>query len=100
MDRNAIVAALDTEIVRLQQVRAIVCTTLGIGARERSSPSASATSAKRRLSPEARKRIADAQKKRWAAVKRKQAAVGASSAVKPAGAVHKRRAAKKTTAAR
>jgi hypothetical protein len=63
MQINEIIAALDSEIVRLQQVKVLLSgfTTSG-----------NATSApkKRHLSAEARAKIAAAQKKRWAKVKK------------------------------
>jgi hypothetical protein len=74
MDTQAIIAALDKEIARLQEVR----TLLGAAARVDGAASikrgpgrpkklASVKSAgKRILSPEAKARIAEAQKARWA----------------------------------
>lgn len=57
MQINEIVAALDSEILRLQQVKALL--------------SGSTTNGKKHhLSAEARARIAAAQKKRWAKAKR------------------------------
>ncbi len=74
-----ILAQLDEEIARLQQVRNLLATT---GKVKTSTPVANAKpgkkaagvepkakKAKRVLSPEARKAIADAQRKRWAAQK-------------------------------
>ena len=81
MDVNRILSELDSEITRLQQIRAALA---GAAATETSnaprrgrpkgsknvtpSPTASvtATKKKRQLSPEGRKRIAEAMKKRWA----------------------------------
>lgn len=69
MDTQQLVAALDQEIALLSKVKSILT-----GRREVKSSPASASSvqkkAKRTLSPEARQRIADAQKKRWAAVRK------------------------------
>jgi hypothetical protein len=85
MDVNRIVAELDTEIARLQQIRAaltgITPTSTVTGKPGRGRPKGSknhaktataakplaktAKKAKRKLSPEGRKRIADAMKKRW-----------------------------------
>jgi len=60
--------AIDAEIEKLQKVRAllsgVVTATTKAGA-----PAKKIARRRRKLSPEARKRIADAQKKRWAAVK-------------------------------
>lgn len=58
MDTEKIVAAIDREIGNLQQARDILA-----GARK---PPQRETRMKRVLSPEARQRIATAQKKRWA----------------------------------
>jgi len=74
MSIESILAEIDAEISRLSQVR-----TLLAGTRSTSAPSSANKStrgpAKRRkkrvLSPEARKRIAEAQRKRWAAQKAK-----------------------------
>jgi hypothetical protein len=74
MDREKLLTALDTEIARLQEARAAIA---GISIPKRvSRPSATTAKAtrsapkKRTLSAAARKRIADAQKKRWAAQKK------------------------------
>lgn len=71
MTREDIVAAIDEEIKRLEQVRALL---QGSGGKFLAS-SFSGVRKKRHLSPEARKRIADAQKRRWAKQK-KQAGSG------------------------
>jgi hypothetical protein len=74
---NRIIAEIDAQILKLQQARALLAGTTTSAARTgRGRPkgskntAASATSAttprKRKLSPEGRKRIADAMKKRWA----------------------------------
>ena len=75
MANDSILALIDAEIARLTQVRSLLA---GIGnvsvkVTERTAKKASAKKAKKRrvLSPEARKRIADAQRKRWAAQKAK-----------------------------
>jgi hypothetical protein len=67
MQTNDIIAELDAEIARLQQVKALLndTTTKRGPGRSTVSPVASAPK-KRRLSPEARARIAAAQKARWA----------------------------------
>jgi hypothetical protein len=80
---NRIIAEIDAQISKLQQARALLAGTTttsaartGRGRPKGSKNSASAASAttprKRKLSPEGRKRIADAMKKRWAE-RRKQA---------------------------
>lgn len=70
---DSILAQIDSEIARLTQVRSLLA---GSGsasnATERKTRKAPAKAKKSRvLSPEARKRIADAQRKRWAAQKAK-----------------------------
>jgi hypothetical protein len=66
MQVEEIIASIDQEIARLKQVRAILS---GSASTQAGNPNAGKKRArkKRTLSPEARKRIAEAQKKRWAA---------------------------------
>lgn len=75
MEVNRILAEIDAQIAKLQQARALLA---GAGVapaaikkavgrpRKAVTPVASKKAAKRVLSAEARKRIAEAQKKRWA----------------------------------
>jgi hypothetical protein len=67
-----ILEQIDSEIARLTHVRALLA---GAGSTATTNSKAKKTAAKSRkrrvLSPEARKRIADAQRKRWAAQKAK-----------------------------
>ncbi len=82
MDFNRIVEEIDAEISRLQHARAVL--TGGSAKRGPGRPKAAAATAKpvspaaktskrkRRLSPEGRKRIADAMRKRWAERKKQQ----------------------------
>jgi hypothetical protein len=67
---NSIVAQIDAEIARLTQARALL---VGLGPTSASAlkalPAPEKSKTRNRLSPEARKRIADAQRKRWAAHK-------------------------------
>jgi hypothetical protein len=83
---NRIIAELDAQISKLQQARALLAGTTvpevrsGRGRPKGSKNAVSVTTAatprkKRKLSPEGRKRIADAMKKRWAE-RRKQNARG------------------------
>ena len=71
---NSIVAQIDAEIARLTEARTLLA---GLGSPAVAAlQSVSASPKKKRkkkhvLSPEARKRIADAQRKRWAAHKAK-----------------------------
>ena len=62
MSLDNIIASIDAEIARLEQARALFSTeTTKVGAIHRKP---------RKLSPAARKRIAEAQKKRWAKAKK------------------------------
>jgi hypothetical protein len=73
---NRIIAEIDAQISKLQQARALLAGTTTTAARtgrgrpkgsKNTSAVASTTAPrKRKLSPEGRKRIADAMKKRWA----------------------------------
>jgi hypothetical protein len=71
---SRIIAEIDAQISKLQQARALLAGTTTAPAvrtgrgRPKGSKNAPATTAprKRKLSPEGRKRIADAMKKRWA----------------------------------
>ena len=79
MDTQAIITALDTEIARLQEVKALLASSnahaltgnfkRGPG---RPKKAASVVAPKKRtgISPEARERIAAAQKARWAKVRK------------------------------
>ena len=75
---ESIIAQIDEEIAKLTQIRALLATT-GVAAKKlalpkvKKAPAQAQTKGKKRrtLSPEARKRIADAQRKRWAAQKAK-----------------------------
>lgn len=79
MEVSRILAEIDAQIAKLQQARALLAGSESTNAivkkavgRPRKSAGTTATrqapaaGRKRNLSPEARKRIADAQKKRWA----------------------------------
>jgi hypothetical protein len=84
MANDTIVALIDAEIAKLTEVRSLLATT-GKAAKAveritkkavKAAPAAKAAPAKkgkkrRTLSPEARQRIAEAQRKRWAAQKAK-----------------------------
>jgi membrane carboxypeptidase/penicillin-binding protein PbpC len=71
-----ILAGIDAEIARLQRARALLATLDSVptkASRKTKKAPAAAKSRKRRvLSAEARKRIADAQHRRWAKLKAKQ----------------------------
>jgi hypothetical protein len=79
MDTQAIIAALDKEIVRLQQARAILTTAANVNGaasikrgpgRPKKAASVVAPTKRKGISPEARERIAAAQKARWAKVRK------------------------------
>jgi len=75
MDTTEIIAQIDSEIARLQQVKAILSGTTAITTKAKRGPKqrvipASVAAKKRILSPEARARIAAAQKARWAKVRK------------------------------
>jgi len=78
MANDTLIALIDAEIASLTQVRALLANTGKVAAIKVTEPKAKKTPAKaktrkrRVLSPEARKRIADAQRKRWAAQKAKK----------------------------
>lgn len=72
MEVNRIIAEIDAQISKLQQARGLLAgTTVATTGAGRGRPKGSKNSAakaprKRKLSPEGRKRIAEAMKKRWA----------------------------------
>ena len=75
MEVTRIIAAIDSQIAKLQQARALLSETQTSIVRGPGRPKSTTTAAtpvvkaarrKRVLSAEARKRIADAQKRRWA----------------------------------
>jgi hypothetical protein len=81
---ESILAQIDAEIAKLKQVRSLLASTGKVavevtepttkkkaGKAAKAAPAAKKAKKRRVLSPEARKRIADAQRKRWAAQKAK-----------------------------
>jgi hypothetical protein len=76
MTKATVLAFLDAEIARLQRAREILSTTDGSGVGRGGDPAGSIAGRdrghrrRRRMSAEARRRISEAQKKRWAARKR------------------------------
>jgi hypothetical protein len=76
MSVESILSQIDAEIARLTQVRSLLASTTNVdfkvtGRKTKQTHAAAKTRKKHVLSPEARKRIADAQRKRWAAQKAK-----------------------------
>jgi len=83
MDTNLIIAAIDEDIVQLRKARALLSgVTSAAPANLTVTPASKPARRRRRLSSEARKRIADAQKKRWAAVRAAKAGKKSSAAKK------------------
>lgn len=86
MEVSRIIAEIDAQISKLQQARELLAGTTakaagkGPGRPKGSRNAKAAAPHKRKLSPEGRKRIADAMKKRWA--ERRKAAAKAGSAAK------------------
>jgi hypothetical protein len=73
---ESILAQIDEEIAKLTQIRSLLATTGAVakkvtGPKAKKAPAKAKGRKRRTLSPEARKRIADAQRKRWAAQKAK-----------------------------
>ncbi len=67
MDSDAILAAIDAEIEALRRARALLSSANVEPAKAaKKSQGRTGTATRRAMSPEARKRIADAQRKRWA----------------------------------
>jgi hypothetical protein len=76
MANDSIVSLIDAEIARLTQVRTLLANSANIASRITLPKTAAAQGKKRKkrvLSADARKRIADAQRKRWALQKAKKA---------------------------
>jgi hypothetical protein len=72
MDHQSIISEIDTEIAKLQQARTIlsnIANSRSTHGTRSATPTKLTKHVTRKLSPEARKRIADAQRKRWAAAK-------------------------------
>jgi hypothetical protein len=78
MSLENLLRTIDDEITRLQQARALLAGP-GTGtrdARAKASPAAKKIRRKRTMSADARQRIADAQRKRWAAQKKTPSKAG------------------------
>jgi hypothetical protein len=73
MSIETIIAQIDAEIAQLNQVRSLLATTGTVSSKPAKTAKGKVGRPKKRrtLSPEARKRIADAQRRRWAAQKAK-----------------------------
>jgi hypothetical protein len=66
MNRNSILAEIDAEIARLEQARSLLAGSENTSTTKNALPAKK----KRKLSKKARARIAEAQRKRWAAQKK------------------------------
>jgi hypothetical protein len=71
MSGNEVLASIDAEIAALQQARALLIGNDTAAVKKKTSTKKSLKK-KRTLSPEARERIAEGQRKRWAAEKKKK----------------------------
>jgi hypothetical protein len=69
MDIKTLLAAIDDEIKRLEQARKILTGAAASGPKATPASKAISTRPRRKLSTEGRARIAEAQRKRWAAKK-------------------------------
>ena len=76
MEVNRIITEIDAQILKLQQARALLSDASSPFRSGPGRPKGTANTAKRKrnLSPEGRKRIADAMKKRWAERRKQKAA--------------------------
>jgi len=63
---SRIIAEIDAQILKLQQARSLLAGTAAVRTGPGRPKGSKSAAPKRRLSPEGRKRIADAMKKRWA----------------------------------
>ena len=70
MNRDEMIAALDQEIARLEEVRRVLRGSRDVTAGLSAVRNGSGAGAKRRISPEGRRRIIEAQRRRWAKQKK------------------------------
>ena len=87
MDSQSIISAIDAEIAKLEQVRSLLANGSkvdGLTTRKAAKNVSAEQPKKRTMSAEARKRIGDAQRKRWAATKKEAPAAPAKVAKKAA----------------
>jgi hypothetical protein len=85
MDGEAIISAIDAEIAALQKARALLTNSerpAGVTGRKATVKAGPRRPKRRTLSPEARKRIGDAQRKRWAAARKPKKATPAKATKK------------------
>ena len=70
MGSNSIIAAIDKELARLREVRSLLTQKVKQAKKVSGRSGAAKKQSKRQLSPAARAKIAEGQRKRWAAVKK------------------------------
>ena len=70
MNTPDLIAEIDAEIARLQEVRKLLAAGIGTTSKSKWQGKGAVKSAKQKLSPEARERIRQAQIKRWAKAKK------------------------------
>jgi hypothetical protein len=68
---NSIIAAIDEELARLREVRSLLVKSKAAIDHSKSGRSTAKKQTKRRLSPAARAKISEGQRKRWAAAKKR-----------------------------
>jgi hypothetical protein len=74
---DQILNAIDEEIAKLRQARAVLAGSASLSVRKKPTAAVTHTKPRRKLSAKARKAIADAQRKRWAKVKSQKKAAAA-----------------------
>jgi hypothetical protein len=84
MGTNLIIDAIDAEIGKLREVRALLSGVIPAASATNAAAPVQKTERRRRLSPAARRRISDAQKNRWAAVRAAKEVVKPTPAKKAA----------------
>ena len=96
MDHQSLVFAIDAEIATLEHARTLLARAANSGL----TLGKATQRVTHRLSPEARKRIADAQRKRWAAARKQKrsAATGSGRAIVAKKSVRAAKPTKKATA--
>jgi hypothetical protein len=74
MTRHQLIVALDQEIQRLETARTLIRNSRDVAAAVTTTNGSARLPARRRISPEGRRRIIEAQRRRWAKQKKEQAA--------------------------
>lgn len=87
MDSHSIISGIDAEIAKLQRVRSLLVNggnVVGVANRKAAKKASAKHAKKRVLSPEARERIGDAQRKRWATARKLNSSAPAKAAKRAA----------------